>query len=793
VGEEQKMTNVNNLIGSVLGSGLRWLSRRRLPKISGSLKLIGLNSSVEVLRDKWGVPHIYASNLDDLFFAQGFVEAQDRLFQMELNRRTAQGLLSELFGAIALDTDRAVRCFGFNRLGKIDWQNASEDTKLAFEAYTKGVNAFLNHPESKLPVEFTLLNHKPKAWEAEDCTAFARVMMWQLSHAWYGEIIRAQLAEAVGEEHAQELEIQYPAQNPLILPQGIEFRAFDPDGKLARMQGPFLKQNMGSNAWAIAGKKSDTGGAYLCNDMHLALGTPCIWYEVHLNAPDYHASGVSLPGEPGVMVGHNDQIAWGMTLAFTDCEDLFIEKFNPNDPSLYQFKDEWRKAEIIEEVIPVKGQKLPHIEKVRITHHGPIISNAVGFPEKQIAVNSMALKPSPSLRPWLMLNQAKNWNEFVQAMEYIDAPQLNVSYADRQGNIGHWVTGKVPIRLKGDGRVPAPGWDGEYEWVGEVPFNEMPHALNPTSDILINTNNKIIADDYPHFLGNAWMNGYRARRIEDIIGSKDKLGVEDFKNLHLDFTCLPGIELVKILKTINSKDPDINQALAKLNTWDGVLAPDSVGGCVYSVARYFIVRNMVEAELGQELTNRWMGQSFNSVLLNSHEFYGSDTTTMLRLINQPDSWWITQAGGRDALLIRGLKQATNWLRENLGGNPDGWQWGKIHHAVFPHPLGLQKPLDLVFNRGPVPIGGDTDTPCQTGYKPDAPFDNNAWGPSFRQIVDLNDLSKSVITTVPGQSGHIGSQHYDDFIQSWLEGKYHPMLWDRLAIEKECEGKLLLEP
>jgi len=775
-----------------LRSGLTWLGRGRLPQIEGELPLHGLQSTVEIIRDRWGVPHIYAKSSHDLFFAQGFVHAQDRLFQMEIHRRLAQGRLSEIFGELSLDTDRTVRTFGFHRLGKIDCENASPELQDVLQAYTNGVNAYLDHTKRNLPIEFTLLRHQPEPWQPEDSMAFTRVMLWQLSHAWQCEIVRAQIAEKVGAERAAELEIHYPKSNPIILPEGIEFNKLGPEQQLLQAKGPFLERGLGSNAWSIAGHKSASGNAYLCNDMHLPVSTPALWYETHLVGNGYNVTGVGLPGAPLIMVGHNDRIAWGMTLAFTDCEDLFIEKFDPQDPHRYQFKDEWLQADVVEEVIPVKGRAEPHVEQVIITRHGQIISDVVDYPEQRIAVNSMALQPCPAVEGWMLLNQSRGWDDFVQAVRLIEAPQLGVTYGDVDGNIGFWVTGKVPLRAKGDGSVPAPGWTGEYEWVGEVPFEEMPHVLNPECGYVATSNHRIISEDYPHFLGNVWMNGYRARRIEDVLKSKEKLSQEDFQALQIDYTCIPGMEFVAQLGGFSSEDPDIELALNQLRAWNGQLTVDTVGGTIYEVARYTLVRNLLEPGLGEELAFRVMGQGFHPLLMSANEFYGHDTTTLLRLLKNPDSWWIEQAGGKEALIDKSLNEAVEWLKSELGPDPANWQWGKLHQVVLSHTLGLQKPLDQVFNRGPVPIGGDTDTPCQTAFLPNEPYDNKAWAPSFRQIVDLGDLSRSVIIIPPGQSGHLASPHYDDLLEPWVKGEYHPMLWTREEIEREAEGTLILK-
>ncbi len=455
----------------------------------------------------------------------------------------------------------------------------------------------------------------------------------------------------------------------------------------------------------------------------------------------------------------------------------------------YRYKGEWLEAEVVPESIKIKGRAQPHIEQVHITRHGPIISDVVNHPQQRLAVSSMALRPCPAIEGWMQINLAAGWDDFVQAMRKIEAPQLNVAYADTQGNIGYWVTGKVPIRARGDGSIPAPGWSGEYEWTGEVPFEDMPHALNPEQGYLVTTNNRIIGEDYPYFLGNVWMNGYRARRIVDYFDSKDKLGVDDFRAMHIDFTCLPGLEFIDVIRDFDSADPDVSLALQQLRGWDGVLSTTTTGGSVYEIARYTLVRNLLDPSLGQALSLQLMGQGFHPLLLASHEFYGHDTVALLRILKNPDSYWIRQAGGRNALLERSLKQAISWLRATLGPNPAAWQWGRLHHAVFPHPMGLQKPLDKVFDRGPVPIGGDTDTPCQTAFHPDRPYDNNAWAPSFRQIVDLGDLSRSLAIFPPGQSGQLGNPHYDDLIQPWLKGEYHPMLWTRQQVEQHLEGKL----
>ncbi len=787
------MSILHDLITPSLRAVLTSMGRRRLPTIAGTLVLPGLEAPVEVLRDRWGVPHLYAKSERDVYMAQGYVHAQDRLWQMELNRRTANGRLSEVFGSLALDTDRTALTFGFRRLGQADWAHAEPVMRQAMEAYAAGVNAYLTSSEYRAPLEFTLISLKPQPWTIDDSMAFSRVMIWQLSHAWYGELLRAWMVEKVGARHAAELEIEYPRLSPLTLPDGIEFNVRSAKGALRAARGPFLHRAMGSNAWVVSGARTTTGMPFLCNDMHLALSLPGLWYEIQLTAGKLQVEGVSLPGVPLVLVGHNARIAWGMTLAFTDCEDLFVEQIEDGAAPRSRFGKGWKPVQVIEERIPVKGAKEPHVERILVTHHGPVISDVAGASDRRLAVCSMALRPSTALAGWHRLNLAGGWDEFVAAMRLIEAPQLNVAYADVDGNIGHWVTGKVPIRARGDGRIPAPGYSADHEWIGEVPFEKMPHALNPRRGLIVTTNQKLVSDRYPYALGKVYMNGYRARRIEQVLNARPKVGLDDFRGLHTDYTCIPGLEFVALLRGFSTTDARAGLALELLCAWDGVLSAETIGGTVYEITRARLVRNLLEPGLGAELTTRVMGQGLHPVLLASHEFYGHDTVAMLRMLRDSKSWWAKQAGGRERVLERSLIEAIDWLRATLGRETANWQWGRIHRAPFDHPLGMQKPLDRIFSRGPVPIGGDTDTPCQTAIAPELPYDNRSWSPSFRQIVDLQDVSRSWSTIVPGQSGRLGSPHYDDRIEPWRKGELHPMLWTRTQVEVELEGRLVLEP
>jgi penicillin G amidase len=782
------MIPFQNLLGSGLRKFLNWQGQQRAAQIEGTLDIPGLQKSVEVQRDQWGVPHIFAQNNHDLFMAQGFVHAQDRLWQMELNRRLASGRLSEIFGETTLETDRAARTFGFSRLGKADLKCSSDSVRQMLVAYAQGVNAVIDSEQARVPVECMLLRFKPEPWTPEDTMSWIRLVFWQMSRAWYGEIIRAQVIEAVGEEHAKELDIRYPDENPVALPDGIEFNRIP----LSGVQDVPLQRNWGSNAWAISGERSKTDMPFVCNDMHLPVTVPSTWYQNHLISDEINVTGVSMPGIPMVLGGHNEHIAWGITLAYTDCEDLYIEQFDVDIPDRYLYKGKWMQAETITESILVNGWNEPHHEEVRITRHGPVISDIIGHPEQKLALQSMSLRSTRTGDALLALNQASNWNEFTAAVALVDAPQLNIVYGDVHGNTGYRVTGKVPVRAKGWGILPSPGWTGEYEWIGEIPFEEMPHAFNPSRGYIVSANHRIVSDEYPHYLGSDFMNGYRARRLIEMIESRDRLDAGDFAAMQLDVTTIPGLAFTRCLQGFESTDSDVDLALQRLRNWNGKLTTDTVGGTIYEVAMQKLIRHILEPKLGKALTEHMMGLGWSPVMYPSHEFNGRDTVAVLRMLEEPDSWWLKSAGGRDHLLETALREAVQWLRQELDADVDQWQWGKIHKLEYAHPLGRQTPLNIAFNRGPYPVGGDSDTPNQTGYLSSEPYDNKLASPSMRFIMDLGDFSRSLAILPMGQSGQIGTQHYDDLIEMYLEGEYYPMLWTREQIEKNLEGRLILQ-
>ncbi len=787
------MSVLNNISGAVLKPVLKEISRTRLPKIDGKLSISGLKEDVEIIRDELGIAHIYANNINDLMFAQGYVHAQDRLFQMELNRKVARGTLSEIIGIKALDSDRIARTMGYERVAKLDWELFDESEQQIIIDYCHGINAYITSADFKLPIEFTLLKFKPEKWHPMDVASFSRLLISLLTWGWYDEIIRAKLIEAVGAAAAAELDNTYPKENPITLPKGIEFNILDVSGKFQAMKGPYMPQISGSNAWTLSGNKTKTGKPFLCNDPHLTLKNPNIWYLNHLHCPDLHASGVTAPGLPMVQIGHNENIGWGITLSYTDIEDVFVEKFTDDTCTTYIHEGKLNDTTIIEEKIFVKGEKMPVIEKVYQTVHGTLISDVTGHSNMKLTLCSMAYQAGTSTKGWFLLNKAKNWNEFADAVKYITAPGLNIVYADKDNNIGYYNSGKVPIRDKASASVPQPGWTGEHDWKAFIPFDEMPHSLNPQNGYIVTANHKIEPDDFPHFLGDIYMNGYRANRLEKMIQRKEKLEPKDFTEMQMDFYCTPGKLFAAHFKNLQMENAELQQYVDMLLAWDGVLHPDKIEGSIYKVAKLMTVKKLYGSAIhDNKLIDELLGRGYHAIFGPVNSFLGHNTPTLLRILDDADSFWLKAAGGKEKLLREGFKNAIDWLKLNYGVKTHKWKWGNLHAIVFPHALSVQPPLDKVFDVGPYPIGGDTDTPFQTFIMAAEGYGGELAAPSYRQIIDFSDFDKSTVIMPLGNSGNMASPYYKNQLRDWFEGKDYPMCWTRKKVEEHQKHKLLLK-
>jgi penicillin amidase len=774
-------------LASVAGGIGYLVVRRTFPQVDGTSQVAGLQDRVDVHRDKWGVPHIFAHNEHDVFFAQGYVHAQDRLWQMEFNRRVGAGRLSEVLGEAALKNDRFLRTIGLYRAAEADLQVLPTEVIDLLQAYADGVNAFISMRGGRLPLEFLLLGFKPEPWTPTDSLAWGKFMSMNLGGNWERELLRAKLIAALGEDKVRDLVPPYPGQGPFIIPPEAESYGRLDTSILSDYQGVkelagIWGQPLGSNNWVVDGSKTATGRPMLANDPHLSIQMPSIWYEIHLVGEKLDVVGFSFPGAPGVIIGHNRHIAWGMTNAGPDVQDLYVEKINPDNPDQYEFEGRWEDMTIIREEIKVKGRDEPEVLTVRLTRHGPIMTPVVPEAEEQLALRWTALEGGQLFRSVYMLDQARNWEEFREALRYFQAPSQNFVYADVEGNIGYQMPGDIPIRAKGEGLVPVPGWTGEYEWTGSIPFEELPSVYNPPTHYVVTANHKVVPDDYPYLISHEWAEPFRAQRIIDLLQAKDTLTADDFRDIQADTYSIPAAVLTPYVLELGPEGWLQERAFRLLEGWDYRLESSSAAAGVMEVMLWRLLANT-------------FGDELQEAGIEEKEFLGFPTS-LLNIIAERDNPWFddvrtAEVEDRDDILRRSAQEMVDFWGRRFGDQPRDWTWGRLHQAVFAHPLGSVSPLHLLFNRGPVPARGSGDTVDAASYKRgDFLIRSLA---SLRQIVDVSEWRNSRSQHTTGQSGQPLHKHYGDMIESWQEVQHHPMLYEKEDIVASQEGLLILEP
>ncbi|UCC65760.1 MAG: penicillin acylase family protein [Anaerolineae bacterium] len=670
-----------------------------------------------------------------------------------------------------------------------------------------------------------MLRLQPQPWKPVDSLYWAKVLAWSLSGNWDGELLRARMAAKLGADRATDLEPLYPADNPSIIsgtglsgdaelpPNGWRSEAlrdalrlvedlFRDSSNTAQHTAPTsgLSQPTGnSNQWVVAGSRSDTGKPLLANDTHLPLQMPSFYYHVHLCGGRYNVIGVSFPALPGVIIGHNDRCAWGLTTAWQDAQDLYVVKLNPEDPRQYEYQGEWLDARVANEEIQVKGRGEPVVERVVITRHGPLINGLVGE-EIPLALRWVAMEPGHSLRAVLRYNRARNWEDFRLALGDWSTPAHNFIYADVEGNIGYLQAGWMPVRAKGYGMVPVPGWTGEYEWQSYLSLDELPQAYNPENDWLATANNQVAEADYPHFLSVDLEDPIRARRVVDLITSKKGLTARDFARFQRDTYSAQAKRFVHHMLSLEPMDDQERRALSYLRNWDHRMAQSSVAASIYQVCRLRALHLFFGGHLG-ELTNSYVGLSIRP-LSGTNPYHWRSFIRLLDLLDSPksegDEFWLGDpAGGgqrsQQTLLRQALREALNLLQKELGRDMARWTWGRLNKIHFAHPLGSVKPLHLLFNRGPYPIGGGHDTLLRAAGQPKFPFEPVEVVDALRFIADLSDWEKCRIATPGGQSGHVASRHYTDLISLWQQGHYLPMFFERTSVERHGKRRLRLIP
>jgi penicillin G amidase len=752
-------------------------AKAALSTTTGKLRIAGLHERVQVLRDRWGVPHIYARDQHDLFFAQGFVAAQDRLFQMELWKRAGQGRLAEILGPSALPRDIAARLLRYRGSMDAEYQSYAPDTREILIAFTDGINAYIRRrldPKGPgLPVEFQIAGFQPEYWKPQDC--LTRMATLSVTGNAPEELELAQLVTMLGPKKVTDLE-NFDPPTTLDVPAGEDLTGLSPSllsgfvGTDSRIEFP--ENFQGSNNWTISGKMTKSGKPLLANDPHRTIALPSLRYIVHLNAPGWDVVGATEPALPGVSIGHNQDIAWGLTVFPIDQEDLFYEELNPQNPNEYRTATGWATMRVEREVFHVKGGK-DIVKELKFTVHGPVL-----WQDNKRALALHWIGTEPGTAPYLTgisVDRAHNWHEFLAAMERWKTPPENLVYADREGNIGEQSAGLTPLRKKGNGLLPAPGRAG-YEWAGFVPFSQLPRQFNPQREFIATANNKTIPANYPYKVGFAWSTD-RIARIEQVLdGERDEehlLGVENMEALQNDVVSLPAQDLVRAL----ASNPIAGDPAAKLlNGWNGDLQMDSSAAALYQLW----VRHLTTAML----------QQIAPGVPNPPIYLGADT--LARLIAHPSAEFF----GDDATavrdkIIRETLDAAYAEFQSLNANSPGLDWGKLHSVLFRHSLDRLFDLKSMLDVGPFPRPGDGTTVDATWFPPQN-FGQTG-GASYREIFDVSDWDHSEAVNTPGESGQPESPHYQDLAPLWKDGKYFPLAYSRDAVERVTVDRLELVP
>ncbi|MBV8719031.1 MAG: penicillin acylase family protein [Chloroflexi bacterium] len=774
--------------GALAAGAFGYLLRRPLPPLDGEIRVKGVSGMVEIVRDRWGIPHISAREPVDAYFGQGFCHAQDRLWQMELTRRLACGRLAEVFGQEALDVDRFQRRIGLHRAAQAEWLTADTDLRDSLRAYAAGVNACLDGliASKKLPPEFVLARFEPAHWEPTDTLAFARYLAHSQSPNWESELVRSRLIARVGYAQAASLEPEVWQPQTGALPHLEDWGPpeMPESGELPPLElagGP-----LASNAWAVSGTRSSTGKPLLANDPHMFPRFPSVFYEAHLAAGgELNVAGGSVPGAPGILIGHNRHIAWGITASMADVSDLYVERLDPGDARRTEFAGRWETGSLVRETIPVKGRTKPWLEEVLLTsRHGPLLTPTVSIPDehRSLALRSMVLEAPSAAAALLRINRARSWDEFREAARGWGTPAMNLTYADAEGNIGYQLVGKVPIRERGEGLVPSPGWSGQYEWRGSIPFDDLPHAFNPPDGLWANANHNV-AKNSPYFFTREFIDPARYHRIRQVLESKERHSAVDFGALQADEVSLPARRVADLLVQHQVPANRLEaMALDELRHWDGRVSADSAAASIYEVFRNELIRAR-HAELVGDLVPALLGVGAHPLLAAVNSHYFLQTQRVLSFMEQSPE---------DPVIGRAFRSSVAWLGRRLGANVVDWHWGRLHQLHLEHALSLKKPLGLMFNVPRFAWGGDLETVRAGGSWPDS---FKASGPisAYRFIADCGDWDNSLSCIPGGQSGQRGSPHYADQVDAWRRVAYHPLSFTRPAISRVQRHNLRLIP
>ena len=770
---------------------IRSVRQGAVPKYEGEIVAEGLSDAVTIYRDERGMPHIYAGNEKDLYFAVGFVMAQERLWQMDLIRRATRGRLSEIFGKDYVQTDLFLRSLDMTTKSKMILSNVDPEILLCLNAYADGVNSFINSSGKRLPPEFRILGYKPDPWKLEDIANIIGYMGWDLASGnLSADIFNHRLIKKLGAEKAAELIPTWQTDNTYAFPDfHLDEEKFDEAlnfiTSMEKLGDLGIVSFSGSNNWAVSGKRTETGKPILSNDMHLGLSSPGIWIQIHEVIPGkLNVTGVAVPGQPFIVAGHNERIAWGMTNLSVDDIDLFAEKINPENHDQYFFNGQWKDLAVREEIIKIKGEEADTFQ-LKFTHRGPIISELRKVDDAALSMRWSGYDKSDEIKSVYLLNRANNWDGFRYSLSFFRSISQNFAYADVDGNIGLNTGGGVAIR-KGSGSLIRNGETDEYDWKGYVPFDQLPFSFNPENGHVSSANNKTVDDSYPYYIGTGFALPYRINRIRQILDEKEILGIEDFKNMlldqHSDYAALLTPFILQLQNRKDELTEQESEALDLLSNWDYDMNAGMAAPSVFEFFRISFIKNLLSDEIGD---------MFDQLPHHPKDYY------IYRILKTGPDDWVDNKGTPaketlDDILITSFKDCISALSEGYGTSHEGWKWGNIHKISMDHPLGTVKLLDRLFgfNSDLMPVGGSNHT--VSPYSFGAGFKVNH-GASERHIFNTADWDESFTIIPTGESGVPASEFYLSQFKNYLEGKFYKDAFSEDAVKSSAKYRLILKP